>query len=50
MAKLNQKKIDKLFEQIDDSIEKIQENQRVFFTYSFKNLINDTIRDLKVIV
>ena len=33
-----------------NNIEKIQENQRVFFTYSFKNLINDTIRDLKVIV
>ena len=27
MAKLNQNKIDKLFEQIDDSIEKIQEKQ-----------------------
>jgi hypothetical protein len=31
------------------NIEKIKENQRVFFTYSYKNLINDTIRDLKVI-
>lgn len=32
-----------------NNIEKIKENQRVFFTYSNKNLINDTIRDLKII-
>lgn len=32
-----------------NNIEKIAENQRVFFTYSYKNLINDTIRDLKII-
>jgi hypothetical protein len=32
-----------------NNIEKIKENQRVFFTYGYKNLINDTIRDLKVI-
>lgn len=32
-----------------NNIEKIKENQRVFFTYSEKGLINDTIRDLKII-
>ena len=32
-----------------NNIEKIAENQRVFFTYGYKNIINDTIRDLKVI-
>lgn len=32
-----------------NNMEKIKENQRVFFTYSYKNLINDTIRDLKII-
>jgi hypothetical protein len=32
-----------------NNMKKIKENQRVFFTYSYKNLINDTIRDLKII-
>ena len=32
-----------------NNIEKIKENQRVFFTYDINNLINDTIRDLKII-
>jgi len=32
-----------------NNIEKIKENQRVFFTYGWKNIINDTIRDLKII-
>jgi hypothetical protein len=32
-----------------NNLEKIAENQRVFFTHSMKNLINETIRDLKVI-
>jgi hypothetical protein len=32
-----------------NNIEKIKENQRVFFTYGYKNIINDTIRDLKII-
>jgi hypothetical protein len=32
-----------------NNIDKIKENQRVFFTYSINNLVNDTIRDLKII-
>jgi len=32
-----------------NNVEKIAENQRVFFTYDINNLINETIRDLKII-
>jgi len=41
MAKLNQKKIDKLFEQIDESIEKIQEKQA-----ELKSIIEDYIYEI----
>jgi hypothetical protein len=40
---------DHITEWYKTNIEKIKENQRVFFTYGWKNLINDTIRDLKII-
>jgi hypothetical protein len=40
---------DHITEWYKNNIEKIKENQRVFFTYGYKNIINDTIRDLKVI-
>jgi hypothetical protein len=38
-----------IIEWYKNNIEKIKENQRVFFTYGYNNLINDTIRDLKII-
>jgi len=38
-----------IIEWYKNNTEKIAENQRVFFTYGYKNLINDTIRDLKII-
>lgn len=40
---------DHITEWYKNNIEKIKENQRVFFTYGYKNIINDTIRDLKII-